>query len=140
MNASLRGVLAVGVGLATIVVLSNGVDTVLELTGAFPSIAEQRRDGFHTPWMLATALGYRVVFAAIGGYVTARLAPSRPAAHIIALILVGCVLGLVGMVAAQPVTPMWFSVMLLVVTPPAVWAGSRLTARTERRPRVEVPA
>lgn len=51
-----RSVVAVLAGLPTIVVLSNGVDTVLEVSGVFSSLVAQRSDGFDTLWMLALAL------------------------------------------------------------------------------------
>jgi hypothetical protein len=133
MKRSVHSVLAVGVGLAVIIALSNGTDTVLELTGVYPSVEEQRWDGFDTPWMLATALAYRVMFAVIGGYATARLAPARPAAHVTALLVIGCLLGLGGLAAASGVTPLWFSLAVLILTPLAVWVGGRVHGRPRRR-------
>jgi hypothetical protein len=84
---------AVLAGLASIVILATAVDTVLEQIGVFPSIAEQRRNGFDVGWMLALALTYRFAFAIIGGYVTAALAPSRPTRHVTVLMIIGFVLG-----------------------------------------------
>jgi hypothetical protein len=42
----LRSAGAVLAGLASIVILATVVDTVLEKIGVFPSIADQRRNGF----------------------------------------------------------------------------------------------
>lgn len=133
MSSKRRSVGAVAAGLATIIVVSNGTDTVLELTGAFPSLAEQQASGFDTPWMLAAALGYRALAAALGGWVTARLAPSRPDRHLLALLAVGTALGLAGAAATPGVLPVWFTAVVLLVTPLCVWAGGRMQ-RTSPRP------
>jgi hypothetical protein len=117
---------AVFAGLIAIVVLSNGTDTVLEATGVYPSIAEQQERGFTMWWMLLLAIGYRAVFTVVGGYVTAALAPRRPMRHVLALGLIGVVLGTLGAVAAAGVAPVWFSVGLIVMSLPCVWLGGRL--------------
>lgn len=125
--------MSVAAGSVTIIVGSNGTDTVLELTGAFPSVAEHQASGFDTPWMLAAALGYRALAAALGGWVTARLAPSRPDRHLLALLAVGTALGLAGAAATPEVVPVWFTAVILLVTPLCVWTGGRMR-RTSPRP------
>lgn len=135
-----RGLIAVLAGLVTIVILSNGTDTVLELTGVFPSLEAQRNDGFNTPWMLVIALSYRLVFGFVGGRVTATLSPSRPSRHVAALVAIGGLLGLAGVIATLGISPAWFSISMFVLTPVAVWLGGRSTsaaggvAHRQRRP------
>lgn len=125
MNSTLRNTLAVAAGLATILILSNGTDTVLEATGAFPSLAEQRSHGFNTPWMLAIALAYRAVAGYVGGLVTAIIARRGSMGPVYVLIAIGFVLGVAGAVATKDIVPLWFSVSVLVVTSVTVWAGGR---------------
>jgi hypothetical protein len=116
-------------GLVVIMIASSGLDWILEATGVFPSVEEQRRDGFDTAWMLVLALAYRVVFAAVGGAVTALLAPSRPVRHVAVLVIVGAVIGTVGVIATMGVTPAWFAVCLIGLTACAAWLGGRYTVR-----------
>lgn len=124
-------------GLVTIVVLSNGTDTVLEATDVFPPLAVQQEQRFDTPWMVA--LAYRGVYAVAGGYVTAALAPNRPVRHAVVLGVVGIVLGVV---ATWGITPAWFNVLLVVLGLPCVWLGAKpkigrspSPGRNVRRPR-----
>lgn len=44
-----RSLVSVLAGLTTIVLLSNGIDTVPEASGVVPSLAAQRNDGFDSP-------------------------------------------------------------------------------------------
>src|SRR5256886_459131 len=123
----LRSAGAVLAGLASIVILATVVDTVLEKTGVFPSIADQRRNGFDIGWMLALALTYRFAFAIVGGYLTAALAPSRPTRHVAALMIIGFVLGSAGAVAVTDISPVWFAIAVIVAGVAGTWLGGRLT-------------
>lgn len=129
----LKSIGAVLAGLAAILVLSNGTDTVLEATGVFPPAAEQRDSGFTTWWMVLLALTYRVVYMVVGGYATAALAPHKPLRHATALGMIGVVLGILGAVAAWGIAPTWFSTLLVLLGLPSVWLGGKL--RTSMRVR-----
>ncbi|MFC0626739.1 hypothetical protein [Kribbella deserti] len=137
MTSPLRSTAAVVAGIAVIGILSNGVDTVLEQSGVFPSIAEQREQGFRTPWMVALALAYRLLFAYVGGWLTARFAPANPAKHVVVLIVIGTTLGALGAIASWDVAPAWFTVLMLLGTPVAAWLGGM---RVRRSREVRVPA
>jgi hypothetical protein len=136
MKQSYKTAGAVILGLLTIVILSNGTDTVLELTGVYPSLATQQGSGFHNPWMLTLALSYRLIAAIIGGYVTARLAPTRRAILILAAI--GLAGGTAGIIvgATTDISPMWYPVAIAVLSLPAVYFGASLyrPRKTEARP------
>jgi hypothetical protein len=123
---ALRSVGAVLAGLVTIVVLSNGTDTVLEATGVFPPVAVQQEQGFDTTWMAALAVAYRGVYTMVGGYVTAANAPNRPMRHAVVLGIVGIVLGVLGALATWRITPAWFNVLLIVLGPPCAWLGAKV--------------
>jgi ABC-type multidrug transport system permease subunit len=122
----LRSVGAVLAGLVTIVVLSNGTDTILETTGVFPPLAVQQEQGFDTTWMVALALAYRAIYMVAGGYATAALAPNGPVLHAVVLGVVGIVLGVLGAVATWGIAPAWFNVLLIVLGPPCAWLGAKL--------------
>jgi hypothetical protein len=62
----------------TIFVLSIGTDVILENLGVFPP---QNEPASYVGWMLMLALIYRSVYAVVGGYVAATLAPDRPMRH-----------------------------------------------------------
>jgi hypothetical protein len=132
---ALRSVGAVLAGLITIIVLSNGTDTVLEATGVFPPVAVQQEQGFDTTWMVALALVYRGVYSVVGGYVTAALAPNRPVRHAVVLGIVGMVLGVLGAAATWGITPAWFNILLIVLGLPCALLGAR--ARSRPLPRHE---
>jgi len=81
---------------------------------------------------LATA--YRTIYTVAGGYITARLAPDRPMAHVWALGIIGLFAAVAGTVAtwnAGPeFGPKWYPLALVALALPSVWAGGRLARRT----------
>ena len=124
----LRSVGAVGAGLLAVVVLSSAVDAVLHATGVYPPEGQPMANGL---FLLATA--YRCVIQIAGGYLTARLAPRQPMEHVLALGIVGFLLGALGALAvwnAGPeFGPKWYSLGLIALALPTVWVGGRLRAR-----------
>lgn len=117
---------AVIIGLLAIVILSNGTDTVLELTGVYPSLSEQQGSGFSTPWMLTLALTYRLIAVIIGGYLTARIAPTQRAVFI--LIAIGFAAGIGGIIVAATtgMSPLWYPIAIAILSVPAVYFGASL--------------
>jgi MFS family permease len=128
-HSTWKSIGAVVAGLVTIIVLSNGTDTVLETTGIFPSLQAQLEQGFTVPWMVVLALVYRCVYTILGGYVTARLAPKRPTRHVLTLGVIGLVLGIAGAFATSDIVPAWFSLALIVLGIPCAWLGGKLQQR-----------
>ena len=79
MNKTLlKGIGSVLAGIVTGAVPAIATDVVLEKTGVFPSFAEQMEHGLHVSWMLLLALTYRLIYQALGSFVTAKLAPIDP--------------------------------------------------------------
>ena len=68
-----RSAWALFAGFLIVVILSIGTDLLLHATGVFPPWGEPMSD---SRFVLATL--YRTVYAILGSYVTARLAPDRP--------------------------------------------------------------
>src|SRR5262245_61458879 len=93
-SSMLRSFGAVFAGLVLIFVLSIGTDIVLHAAGIFPPLGQPFSDRL---CLLATV--YRTVYAVIGCYVTAQLAPNRPMQHALALGLVGVLFSTAGAVA-----------------------------------------
>jgi hypothetical protein len=123
-RAALRSTGAVFAGLLAIVVLSTATDAVLHATGVYPPFPERMADG-----LFALATAYRIVFGVAGSWLTARLAPSRPLAHALALGAVGTVLSVAGAAAMWAYGPAWYSLAVIAISFPCAWAGARLHAR-----------
>lgn len=69
------------------------------------------------------------VFAVVGCYLAARLAPSHPMRHALILGALGLILHLVTLVAMPSVwnmTPNWYNIVNLVLVMPYAWLGGRL--------------
>lgn len=121
-----RSIGAVLGGFFAVAVVSLAVDSALHATGVYPGWGERMTDA---QFVLATA--YRILFGIGGGYITARLAPSRPLAHAVALGVLGTVLSIIGGVvgAAADMGPVWYSIALVVTALPTAWAGGKLWER-----------
>ncbi len=118
---------AVFAGLLAVFVLSLGTDEILHLLQVYPPWGQRMSDPL---FVLATA--YRIVFNVAGGYVAARLAPSAPLRHAMALGIVGVVLSVAGVVFAvgkPELGPMWYPLVLVVVAVPCTWLGGTIATR-----------
>jgi membrane-bound metal-dependent hydrolase YbcI (DUF457 family) len=122
---SWRSIGAVLAGLLFIFVTHLGTDAVMHATGVFPPWFQPMSDA---RWWLA--LAYRAVFSVAGGYLTARLAPTRPLAHALALGMVGVLSSVAGAAAnwnAGPeFGPKWYAVALVLTALPCAWLGGKL--------------
>jgi hypothetical protein len=124
IGASVGAVLA---GFVTTFALSSAIDAVLHAAGVYPRLGVRMSDG-----LFGLALVYRGLAAIAGGWVTARLAPSRPMRHALILAGVGSLAGLAGVAVAitQPeIGPLWYPVLLVVTALPCIWLGARWRAR-----------
>ena len=123
MKSIIKSILAVIAGFLTIAVLSIVTDTILEMTHVFPPLTEKSAD-----WMLVLALVYRCVYSVIGGFVVARLAPSKPMKHVMILIIIGTIMGTLGAVANWDISvgQEWYPILLVILSIPAVWWGGRM--------------
>ena len=123
-----RSIGAVVAGILANVVLSMGTDAALHASGIYPRWFTPMADHL---WALA--LAYRIVFAVVGGYLTARLAPTRPTRHVLVLLIIGSVLGLLGVLSGRnkgpEYGPFWFSLGIVIAGVPFTWLGGLLHAR-----------
>lgn len=97
---------------------------MLHATGIFPPAGQPMSNG-----LFALATAYRLAISIAGGYVTARLAPSRPMAHALALGVVGFVLAVLGTVVMWNAGPHWYPLALVATAVPCCWLGGRLSGR-----------
>lgn len=125
----LRSVGAVLAGFFATFIFSVATDVVLHATGVFPAWGQPMSTA-----LFALATAYRTIYTVAGGYITARLAPDRPMAHVWALGIIGLFAAVAGTVAtwnAGPeFGPKWYPLALVALALPSVWAGGRLARRT----------
>lgn len=123
----LRRIGAVAAGMLAIIILSLGTDVVLHATGIYPPWLQPMSDAL---FLLATA--YRIVYAVLGSYIAARLAPDRPMRHAMVLGVVGLAISIAGAAAtwnAGPeLGPRWYPLALVATALPCAWVGGRLRA------------
>lgn len=122
---TLKSIGAVVAGVIAIVALSVGTDFVLEALGIFPPPDQ----GLFIAWMLMLALMYRSIYAVVGGYVTAILAPNRPMRHAIILGLIGIVASTFGAIQAWELSAHWYPIMLIFTSLPCTWLGGKLKTK-----------
>ncbi len=126
----LRSVGAVVAGYFLTALLTAG--TIAVLAALFPEsyVATDRA------WVIFNIV-YGCAFAVLGGYITARLAPSRPLAHAVALGLIMAVLAIMTSLAtagAPPdpevaASPAWYYPVLALTVVPSVALGGWLQSR-----------
>lgn len=133
MNKNIfKSIGAVLAGFLVGLVLARITDIILEGAGVFPSVEEQQKHGFNEGWMLALTLLYRFIFTALGGFVTARLAPGNPMRHVMVLAVITTLIGTAGSIIVAitlDIFPVWYSVALAAISFPAIWLGGKLAAR-----------
>ncbi|MGH9795222.1 MAG: hypothetical protein ACRD5G_10645 [Candidatus Acidiferrales bacterium] len=119
-----RSVGAVLLGLVAVVALSLGTDQVLHWLEVYPPWGQPMRETGDN----LLALAYRCVYAVIGSYIAARLAPRNAMRHALILGVVGFVLSLAGAIATIPMElgPAWYPISLVVTALPCAWLGGVL--------------
>jgi len=124
--AILRSVLAVLAGVVFVVAASTGTDIALEQT-----VLPQMNSPNAPPQLLALALAYRTLFGVVGGWIAARLAPSRPMTHALVLGAIGTLAALAGVIVAWSFGQHWYPIALVVLALPQSWLGGRLATRRD---------
>ena len=120
-----RSLGALFAGFVVVVILSIGTDVALHASGIFPPLGQPMSD----PLLLLATI-YRSMYAIIGSYTTARLAPDRPMQHALAGGVVGLVLSIIGAVMAwnkvATLGPHWYPLALVVTALPCAWVGGQI--------------
>lgn len=120
-----RSVLAIFLGFIAVVILSLGTDEVLHLLKVYPPWNQPVR----SPGLNGLALGYRIVYTIIGGYIAARYAPYAPMRHAVILGIVGLIPGAGGVVVSimkPDLGPSWYPIALAIAGLPCCWLGGVL--------------
>ncbi len=119
-----RSILAVFLGFVAVVVLSLGTDEVFHLLKVYPPWEQPMNE----PGLNLLALSYRIIYAILGSYIAARLAPSAPMRHAWILGVIGFVLGTAGAGATIPLHlgPAWYPIAIAATALPCAWLGGIL--------------
>ena len=120
-----RSIIAVLVGFLTVVVLSLAADQVLHILDVYPPWGEP----MWGPGLNLLALSYRIVYAILGSYIAAKLAPSNPMRHAMILGWIGLFFGSVGAFIAitqADMGPNWYPILLALSSIPCAWLGGKL--------------
>lgn len=125
-----RSILAVVVGYLLIGFLSFGADVVMH--NLRPEVYLDGGRLQHTPTLLAVML-YVAVFAILGCYVTARLAPRSPMKHALVLGALGMVTQVAMWSIAWNTVPAWFHIVSLALVMPYAWIGGRIREKELER-------
>jgi len=98
----------------------------------YPPWGQPMRD----PVLLLLALAYRCVYAVVGSYIAARLAPRNPMRHALGLGVVGLMVCLAGAIATTPMDlgPAWYPIALVLTALPCAWLGGALHRGREVEP------
>jgi hypothetical protein len=119
----LKSIGAVLAGFISVAVLSVATDALIERWG----ISLVANSSSHAmQWTLGFALFYRSVYTIIGGYITARLAPTSPMKHVVALMILGGLGGIGGVVNGWGYGNHWYPIALAVTGPVLVWVGGKM--------------
>ena len=120
-----RGIGAIALGFIAVFVLSLGTDQVLHSLAVYPPWGQP----MYEPRLNLLALSYRIVYAILGSYIAARLAPRHPMRHAMILGAIGVVLSALGAIVAitmVDVGPAWYPIALVLTALPCAWAGGAL--------------
>jgi hypothetical protein len=118
-----QSVWAIVAGFLAVVILSIATDVVLHKAGIYPPLGQRLTDKLS---LLATF--YRTLYAILGSYITARLAPNRPMLHAFLGAAIGIIIGTAGAVATwnKDLGPHWYSLVLIIEGIPCAWIGAKI--------------
>jgi hypothetical protein len=119
-----RSIGAVLLGFFVIVVLSLVTDQVLHVIDVYPPWGQPMTETSDN----LLALAYRIVYAVLGSYITAKFAPQNPMRHALVLGAIGLVISILGLIAATRMNlgPVWYPVALVLTALPCAWLGGVL--------------
>lgn len=129
----LRSIGAVAVGYLTYIVLS-GIGG-LALVMGFPEVVSQTPQDPGTGFLVA-GLVLGILFAVVGGYITAVVAKTAEVPHALSLGGVIILIGLVTTVFMQSPQPLWAQLSGFILAVPSVYIGGVLRVRQNTRKAV----
>ncbi|AMW05271.1 hypothetical protein [Gemmatimonas phototrophica] len=117
-----RSFFAVFTGFILIALMSIGTDVALQK--ALPSLFNA--DGSTSSvTILVLTVAYVGLYATLGSYLAARMAPAHPMRHAMALGGLGLAFNIAGTVATWTTYPAWYHVVSLLLVMVWAWLGGR---------------
>lgn len=120
-----RSIGAVGVGTVVGILLTLGTDAAFYGLGILP-----KAGGIPTTRALVLATIYRCVYAVVGSYVIALMAPNRPMMHALIGGFLGVIASTVGAVATwnkgAEFSAHWYPIALILTAMPCAWLAGKL--------------
>jgi hypothetical protein len=117
--------LTLAAGFAVVVMLGLGLTALAaRLVPSWAETAGQQQAGY-----AFVHLGFSLLSASAGGYVTARIARDNPLIQVLALALVVLLLSAMSALQARGKFPIWFLLAQVAITPLGVLAGGLLRLR-----------
>jgi hypothetical protein len=126
----MRSIVAVVVGFLFIGVLSFGTDAVIR--NVIPDAFDPSNGRTDNVALLLCTIAYVGIYAVIGCWLTARMAPAKPMKHALILGVLGLVFTAAGTAVAWDTAPVWYHVVSLATVMPYAWLGGRLAERQIR--------
>ena len=121
----LRAFLALAAGFAVMAALVIVITALL--TRLTPSwVDEQARPRFD---YVVVNLGYSLLAAAAGGYVTAWVAAANPLVHVLVLGIIVLALSALSALQSRGKQPIWYQLALVAISPLGVLAGGLVRLR-----------
>ncbi len=127
VHPRLRTAGALIAGFVAVAALSTAADTLLHALNYYPNDGTAGSDP-----ELAFAVAYRTLFAVIGGFVAAWLAPSHPLRLATILGAIGTLPAILGVVAMWSVGHQWYGISLAVLALPSTALGGWVFTRFAR--------
>jgi hypothetical protein len=132
MISLLRSFGSVLLGILSVTLFSLGMDMLLRRLGVFPAFLQPM-----SPALFALAALYRTAFAIAGGWVTAKLAPSRATLHALIYGGIGAALAVYGTIISweqgPEFGPKWYPIFLALTAVPCGWLGAKLAFRSQNQ-------
>ena len=119
----MRSIWAVVAGFLFIFVISTGTSLLVHLLA--PNIF-MANGGTNNVVILCLTTLYTGVFAVVGCYLAARMAPSHPMRHALILGALGLILNLSFYSRMSAMAPSWYTILNLLLVMPYAWLGGRL--------------
>ena len=120
-RTAFKSIWAVLAGFIFVVIISITTDLILVKT----EIMKQPFD-LNSSWLIIFVIFYRSLFATIGSFLTAKLAPEKPMRHSMIGGAIGFIISIIGAIAMWDKPPHWYAISLIITTIPCAWLGGQL--------------
>jgi len=130
----LRRIGSVLLGLIVILLLVGVSDAILEKLFPAQFVNADGHDILPSLPLVVVIIGYAFVYAGVGGYLTARVAPQSPLAHALALGALLLLISLAFALANPHQQPLWYLLTSTLFVVLGCVAGGGLKARSARAP------